>query len=183
MLNSNFESSVPGLYFTGLISAKTFGPANPSLPVRIILLDAFLITLRAIRERRHVLLRRSKSAPNSGLASELTTMAALPGLDKRFPALIFKASRGTIHHGAVGIARSLGQAGVPVYAIVEDRYTPLAVSRYVTRAFIWKRWPGERKAFLSAMSAIGEIINQPTVLIPMDDLSAVYVAENASILS
>ena len=109
-------------------------------------------------------------------------MAALPGLDKRFPALIFKASRGTIHHGAVGIARSLGRAGVPVYAIVEDRYTPLAVSRYVTRAFIWKRWPGERKAFLSAMSAIGEIINQPTVLIPMDDLSAVYVAENASIL-
>ena len=110
-------------------------------------------------------------------------MAALPSLDTRYPALIFKASRGTIHHGAVGITRSLGRLGVPVYAIVEDSYTPLATSRYLTKAIVWKSWPREREAFLGAMSEIGEIINHPAILVPMDDLSAVLVAENASALS
>lgn len=110
-------------------------------------------------------------------------MAALPSYDTRFPALIFKASQGTIHHGAVGIARSLGRVGVPVYAIVEDQYTPLAVSRYVKNFFVWKRWPADREAFLKAMSAIGKSIGRATVLFPIDDLSAILVAENARALS
>jgi D-aspartate ligase len=104
-------------------------------------------------------------------------------LDTRYPALIFKASRETIHHGAVGIARTLGRLGVPVYAVVEDRYTPLATSRYVTKSFIWDTWPGEHEMFLNAMSAIGEFIGRPTILIPVDDLSAICVAENAGTLS
>lgn len=110
-------------------------------------------------------------------------MAILPTLDTTHPVLIFKASRSTIHHGAVGIARSFGRLGVPVFAVVEDSCTPLATSRYVTKAFVWKGWPRDRKAFLLAMSTIGQIINRPTILIPMDDLSAVFTTENAIALS
>lgn len=110
-------------------------------------------------------------------------MSRFPILDKTHPVLIFKASRATIHHGAVGIARSLGQLGVPVYAVVEDRYTPLAASRYLTKAFVWKSWPGSSEAFLAAMARIRDAINQPTILIPLDDLSAIFVAENATALS
>lgn len=110
-------------------------------------------------------------------------MTGSPVLDKTRPVLIFKASRATIHHGAVGIARSLGQLGVPVYAVVEDRYTPLAASRYLTKAFVWESWPGSSEAFVAAMARIRDAINQPTILIPLDDLSAVVVAENATALS
>lgn len=110
-------------------------------------------------------------------------MPILPSLDTEYPTLIFKASRDTIHHGALGVARTLGRLGVPVYAIVEDRYTPLATSRHVKKAFVWESWPSDRETFLKAMSRIGEIINHPTILIPLDDLSAVFVAENASALS
>ncbi len=56
-------------------------------------------------------------------------MGILPILDTTYPALILQAVRLAIHHGAVGIARSLGMLGVPVHAVVEDCYTPLAASR------------------------------------------------------
>ena len=107
----------------------------------------------------------------------------VPVLDTRYPTLILKASRNPIHHGAVGIARSLGRLGVPVYAVVENGYAPLAISRYLTKAFIWKEWPGNAEAFVAGMSKIGELINRPAVLIPLDDLSAIFVAENAVSLS
>ena len=110
-------------------------------------------------------------------------MSTSLALDTTYPALIIKASRRTIHHGALGVARSLGRLGVPVYAVVEDGHTPLATSRYLTKAFVWKCWPEDREAFLNAMSTIGETIGRPTILIPIDDLSAIIVAENAKALS
>jgi predicted ATP-grasp superfamily ATP-dependent carboligase len=109
-------------------------------------------------------------------------MVGLPNLDSAYPAMIFKASRDTLHHGALSIARTLGQLGVPVFALTEDRYTPVAISRYLTKAFVWKEWPNDNAALLDAMSAIGTAIRHPSILIPMDDLSAVFVAENAQAL-
>jgi D-aspartate ligase len=109
-------------------------------------------------------------------------MLKSPALDGKYPALIFNAGRDTIHHGAVGIARSLGGLGVPVYAIVEDAHTPLAHSRYLTKAFVWEKWPSNRDALLSAMSGIADAIGRPAILYPLDDWSAVFVAENANVL-
>jgi D-aspartate ligase len=106
-------------------------------------------------------------------------MRKLSLFDTNVPVLIFKANRGAIHHGAVGIARTLGRVGVPVYAIVEDSFTPLANSRYVSKAFVWKSWPDTATAFLSAMSQIAGAIGRTAILIPLDDLSAIFVAENA----
>jgi len=103
-------------------------------------------------------------------------------LDSTYPALIFNAGRDTIHHGAVDIARSLGRLGVPVYAVVEDAHTPLAHSRYLTRAFVWENWPADREALLYAMSSIADTIGRPAILFPLDDWSAIFVAENANIL-
>ena len=110
-------------------------------------------------------------------------MAVLPSLDTTQPVLIFKTSRSPTHHGALAIARSLGRLGIPVYAIVEDAYTPLARSRYLTKAFVVKQWARDSEAFLSAMSTIASAINRQTIVIPLDDLSAVFVAENANTLS
>jgi D-aspartate ligase len=107
----------------------------------------------------------------------------LPSLDKNYPALILKMSRGVIHHGALAVARSLGRSGVPVYAVVEDSCTPLASSRYVTKAFVWDSCPTDPESFVKALGLIGESIARPTIIIPVDDLSAVLVAENAASLA
>ncbi|RBP16886.1 putative ATP-grasp superfamily ATP-dependent carboligase [Roseiarcus fermentans] len=103
------------------------------------------------------------------------------GVDVSSPALILKAGRGVLHHGALGIARSLGRLGAPVYAIVDDMLAPLALSRYLARSFVWKRWP-DKTAFPCAIAAIAERIGSPALLLPLDDLSAAVVAENAEAL-
>jgi D-aspartate ligase len=106
-----------------------------------------------------------------------------PNLDSNYPALILKMSRTPIHHGALGVARTLGRLGVPVYAVTEDAYTPLARSRYLTQAFVWDSCPTDPESFMEAMSLIAEVIARPAIIIPMDDLSAVSVAENAATLA
>jgi len=107
----------------------------------------------------------------------------LPSLDSKYPVLILKMSRGVIHHGALGVARTLGRLGVPVYAVVEDAYTPLAMTRYLTKAFVWDSCPTDPESFVRAMSLIGQSIARPTIIVSMDDLSAVFVAENAASLA
>jgi len=107
----------------------------------------------------------------------------LPSLDAKYPALILKMSHSPIHHGALAVARTLGRLGVPVYAVSEDAYTPLATTRYLKKAFVWDSCPSDPESFVKAMSSIGELIARPTIIIPMDDLSAVFVAENAASLA
>ena len=110
-------------------------------------------------------------------------MTRLPALDTECSVLIFKASRDPINHAAVGIARTLGRLGVPVYAIVEDAHVPLATSRYLKKAFVWKSWPNDYDAFVQAISTVGRTIGGKIVLIPIDDLAAISVAENAYALN
>ncbi len=113
-----------------------------------------------------------------GKSKETTSVNA------NLPALILKMTRSPVHHGALGVARTLGRRGVRVYAVVEDAFTPVAVSRYLTKAFVWDNCPNDSRAFVKAMSLIADRIACPMIiLIPMDDLSAVSVAENAVDLS
>jgi D-aspartate ligase len=102
-------------------------------------------------------------------------------MDTTVPVLLLKIGSYVLHHGAVDIARSLGRLGVPVYAIVEDRYAPLAVCRHLTGAFIDRT--KDTNELLTFTAAIGESINRPTVLLPTDDDSAIFIAEHAKILS
>jgi hypothetical protein len=59
-------------------------------------------------------------------------------LDPIVPVLVLKVGRYVLHHGGVGIIRSLGRMGVPTYSVVEDRFTPAAVSGFLTGAFVWE---------------------------------------------
>jgi D-aspartate ligase len=108
-------------------------------------------------------------------------MSISPHLDTTVPVLLLKIGTYVIHHGAVGIARSLGRLGVPVYAMVEDRYTPLAVCRHLTRAFI-NRTDGTND-LLNWLAGFGERMRRPTILLPTDDNGAVFIAEHKKALS
>lgn len=107
-------------------------------------------------------------------------MSPPPSLDTTVPVLLFKSHRYIIHHGALGIARNLGQLGVPVYAIVEDRYTPLAMSRYLTRSFMLAATDLDASSLLQDVLTIGKKLNRPTMLVPTDDRAACFIAEHAS---
>jgi capsular exopolysaccharide synthesis family protein len=104
-------------------------------------------------------------------------------LDATVPVLVFKTSRNVIQHSTLGIIRSLGRLGVPVYACVEDRFAPAAMSRYLTRAFVWDTGGLNTEQLLTGMAAIGERLGRPTVLVPIDDSAAAFVAEHSDVLA
>jgi D-aspartate ligase len=108
-------------------------------------------------------------------------MLTSPQVDTTVPVLLLKMGEYVIHHGAVGIARSLGRLDVPVYAMVEDRYTPLAMCRHLTGAFVNRT--KDSNELLNCVGAIGESINRPTILLPTDDKGALFIAEHAKALS
>jgi len=123
------------------------------------------------------LIRGSALTSRNGIAMLTDDISST--LDWTVPVLILKMSPTPVHHGALAVARVLGRQGVPVYGIVEDGCTPLAVSRYLTKAFIWDRRPSDSASFVKEMAAIAAQIGSRAIVIPMDDLSAVCVAENA----
>lgn len=119
-----------------------------------------------------------------------------PCFDTTVPLLVFKTGSNAIHHGTLGVIRSLGRAGVPVYAVVEDGFTPACASRWLTGHFVRQARkpkgllgasgnrptdPGKAQ-LLSQLLAIARRLGVPALLLPTDDLGAVFVAENAEAL-
>jgi D-aspartate ligase len=102
-------------------------------------------------------------------------MITSPDLDTTVPVLILKSHRSSFHHGALGIARNLGRLGVSVYAMVDDRYAPLALSRYLTSAFVWESRGLDTGRLLNTTATLP----RPTILIPIDDTAAFFIAEHA----
>jgi D-aspartate ligase len=98
------------------------------------------------------------------------------------PVLILKTGRYAIHHGQLGIIRSLGRLGIPVYTVAEDHLTPAATSRYLTGSFVWHAGDLPRPQQLEALAKIGKYLNRPTILIPTDDLGAILVGEESATL-
>jgi D-aspartate ligase len=100
--------------------------------------------------------------------------------DITVPVLVFKLSRNVIQHGPLGIIRSLGRLGVPVYAIVEDRFAPAATSRYLSGALVLE---GEGvSGVVSSLADIGERLGRRAVLIPTDDLAASFINDQSETL-
>lgn len=115
-----------------------------------------------------------------------TARGALPtvvDLDGSVPALLLKLGHYPLHHGGVGVVRSLGRAGVEVDAVVEDRFTPAAWSRHLTRAFVWPTSGAEDPSSLvGRLMEIGRAVGRPSVVVPTDEEAAVLVAEHADVL-
>jgi D-aspartate ligase len=104
--------------------------------------------------------------------------------DRGVPALVIKIGRYPLHSGGVAAIRTLGRLGVPVYAITEDGATPAAVSRYCTGRFVWRTTGHEDPELLvDGLREIGRRLGRRSVAIPVDDESAVLLAEHAAALS
>lgn len=105
-------------------------------------------------------------------------------VDQSVPVLIVKIGHYPLHHGGVGAIRSLGRLGVPVYAVTEQRFTPAASSRYLTKAFPWPTTGSEpAEDLVAGLRKIASALPGRAVAVPTDDEAAVLLAEHADELS
>lgn len=102
-------------------------------------------------------------------------------IDTTTPILIFGLARGRYHHGALGIARSAGRLGIPVYRLSKERRAPAATSRY-SRG--WSTLPNNATEgeVLEALNELGNRIGR-AILVPIDDAGAVFVEEHGDALA
>ncbi|HEY2193516.1 MAG TPA: ATP-grasp domain-containing protein [Actinomycetospora sp.] len=99
-------------------------------------------------------------------------------LDRSVPALLLKLGSYPLHHGGVGVVRSLGRCGVDVYAVTEGRFTPAACSRHLHGRFSWPTTGSEDPAELAeGLHGIAKAIGRRAVLVPTDDEAATVVSE------
>lgn len=100
------------------------------------------------------------------------------------PALLVKVGRFPQLHGGLGVVRTLGRMGVPAYAMVEDRFTPVALSRHLAGRFVRPTTGAEDTSELvSLLLRTGREIGRPTVAVAEGDEAAVLLAENADRLA
>jgi D-aspartate ligase len=104
-------------------------------------------------------------------------------IDSSVPVIVLKPLRSLVQHGVLGIARSLGRLGVPVYW-AHCEASPLAArSRYVAGTFDWDLDETHSDRALERLLEIGREIGRRSLLIPTEDGSSVLVAEHADVLS
>lgn len=102
--------------------------------------------------------------------------------DQKTPLLILKTSRLPLHHGTLGVIRSLGRAGVPVYSSREPGGAPAAKSRYLCAEAMEILSPSDYVGNVAALRAFQRRVGRPLAILPVDDAGALFVAENAEAL-
>src|SRR5215471_8593683 len=102
----------------------------------------------------------------------------LSRIDVSTPALVLKLDQNVMHHGGLGVIRSLGRLGVPVYGVHEARWAPAANSRYLYGRYFWQPSPADTERLLAGLGQLADRIGRPAVLIPTDDAGAIFLAEH-----
>jgi D-aspartate ligase len=96
------------------------------------------------------------------------------------PAVVLKFDPNVMHHGGLGVIRSLGRMGVPVYGVHEGPWAPAASSRYLQGRFFWQPDPDDVERVQAGLLRLGERIGQPAVLVPTDDAGSIFLAEHGA---
>src|SRR6266849_8298819 len=90
---------------------------------------------------------------------------------------------GCFRHGGLGIVRSLGRLGVPVYAVDADRYTPAFFSKYCRKGFLWDLHTAPADESLLFLKEVYRSIGRRSVLVATSDVGAMFVADHAERLA
>lgn len=107
-------------------------------------------------------------------------LGRLPDVDTTTPAVVLKLGENPLDHGGLGAVRSLGRLGVPVYAVDRAAGTPPLASRYLRGRYLWQPDPSDVGQVVEGLRKLGQRIGRPSVVIPTDDLSAVFLAEHGA---
>jgi D-aspartate ligase len=101
----------------------------------------------------------------------------VPQIDTSIPAVVLKLDHNVMHHGGLGVIRTLGRLGIRVYGVHEGRWAPAANSRYLYGRFIWEPGSASPDQLVSGLQRLAERIGRPAVLIATDDAGAIFLAE------
>ncbi|MER8044891.1 ATP-grasp domain-containing protein [Streptomyces sp. NPDC094032] len=104
----------------------------------------------------------------------------MPSFDSRVPAVLVRLDPNPFHHGTLGAARSLGRAGIPVHAVVESLSSPVVRSRYLRGAHVRPAEPSPAeltRLLLRVADTLPGSSARPAVLVPLDDITALSLAE------
>lgn len=107
------------------------------------------------------------------------TLRSMRIVDTSTPVVILRA----LNHGALGIARSLGSAGVPVYVVDANGRAPARFSRYCRKRFAWNFESATADESVAFLNGIARNLGRRPVLLPTTDASSLFVASRASDLS
>ena len=99
-------------------------------------------------------------------------------VDTSTPAVVLKFDPNVMHHGGLGVIRSLGRVGVPVYGVHEGPWAPAASSRYLAGRCFWQPSPTDVDRVLTGLLRLSGRIGRPAVLITTDDAGAIFLAEH-----
>jgi predicted ATP-grasp superfamily ATP-dependent carboligase len=92
--------------------------------------------------------------------------------------VVLKFDPNVMHHGGLGVIRSLGRLGVPVYGVHEGPWAPAASSRYLHGRCFWQPGAEDTERVVAGLLRLAERIGRPSVLIPTDDAGAIFLAEH-----
>lgn len=112
---------------------------------------------------------------------EVRAALAADGLDTSTAIVVFGLSRGALHHGALGIARSGGRLRIPVYRVARERWAPASASRY-SRGWVSVPRDSTDDQILQRLFALAEEIG-PALLIAVDDAGSVFVDTHSEALA
>ncbi|MBE0595540.1 MAG: ATP-grasp domain-containing protein, partial [Gemmatimonadales bacterium] len=83
-----------------------------------------------------------------------------------------------LHHGSLGIARSLGRLGIPVYGMGSDAEGAVSSSRYFRHVFPWNFSAEPPERSVAELLRVSQAIGRQAILIPGADDLVLLVAEN-----
>jgi predicted ATP-grasp superfamily ATP-dependent carboligase len=86
------------------------------------------------------------------------------------------------HTMGLGVIRSLGQKGIPVYAVSYSKSDMGRSSRFVKKYFISENPEESPEGFINSVIKIGKKLNKP-ILMPADDATLKIVSQNKVLLS
>jgi len=100
-------------------------------------------------------------------------------LDTRTPVLVLSASPRDRRspHGGLGILRSLGRLGIPVYTVDSDPRGPASYSRYLRGRFVFDLATAAPDATIDYLLEVGKRIGSRALLIPTWDEISVLVSD------
>ncbi len=97
-------------------------------------------------------------------------------LDTRVPAVLLRTDRNPFHHGTLGAVRSLGRAGVEVHLVADCAGSPVRSSRFLRATHAPPRLGARPDEFAAVLRRVAARVGRPSVLVALDDASAVAVA-------
>jgi D-aspartate ligase len=101
-------------------------------------------------------------------------------IDTSTPVVIFGLSRGALHHGALGIARSAGRLGIDAHRVARERWAPASASRFGRRWITLGEGASDQQILETLHGLAGEVGR--AILIPVDDAGSVFVDTHAAAL-